>query len=96
MNAFFLDQVPWSEDEYIISNHFDEIKMPMIKTSYQLLQARLVDMTYKEYIDFCRDSLGAKVMKKPNQKWASIYFKDVAEVRKFIEILNKNFEKGYK
>lgn len=96
MNAFFLDQIPWSEDEYIISNHFDEIEMPMIKTSYQLLQARLVDMTYKEYIDFCRDSLGAKVMKKPNQKWTSIYFEDTAKVRKFIEILNKKFEEGYK
>lgn len=39
---------------------------------------------------------GAKVVKKPNQKWASIYFKDTTEVKKFIEILNKKFEEGYK
>lgn len=96
MNAFFLDQVPWSDDEYIISNRFDEIEMPMIQTSYQLLQARLVGMTYMEFLEFCRDSLGAKVTRRPNQRWGSIYFKDTAEVRKFVEVLNKKFEEGYK
>lgn len=95
MNAFFLDQLPWSEDEYIISNHFDEIEMPMIKTSYQLLKARLVGMTYKEYLEFCRDSLGARVIINHNHKWSSVYFKDTPNVRKFVGILNTKFDEGY-
>lgn len=95
MNAFFLDEIPWQPDRYIISNHFDEIETPMIHTSYQLLQARLVNMTYKEYMEFCRDSLGAEVMKQPNQRWAAIHFKDTPDVRKFVGILNTKFDEGY-
>ena len=96
MKAFFLDECPWDLDTYVISNHFDEIWMPTMHTSYQLLQARLVGMTYKEYLEFCRDSLGAKVIKKPNQKWAFIHFKDTPDVRKFIDVLNQKFDEGYK
>lgn len=96
MKAFFLDSIPWDLNTYIISNHFDEIKMPMINTSYQLLQARLVGMTYKEYLNFCKYSLGAEVIKKPNQKWAFIHFKDTSDVRKFVDVLNQKFNEGYK
>lgn len=95
MRAFFLDECPWELDTYIISNNFDQIEMPMIHTSYQLLQARLVNMTYKEYLDFCKYSLGAKVMKQPKQKWASVYFKKTSDVEKFIKILNDKFDQGY-
>lgn len=96
MKAFFLESCPWDLDTYVISNNFDQIVMPMINTSYQLLQARLVGMTYQEYLDFCKYSLGAKVIKRPNQRWAFIHFKDTSDTKKFVEILNNKFDEGYK
>lgn len=96
MKAFFLESCPWDLDTYVISNNFDQIVMPMINTSYQLLQARLVGMTYKEYLNFCKYSLGAEVIKRPNQRWAFIHFKDTSDTNKFIEILNNKFDEGYK
>lgn len=96
MKAFFLDSIPWDEDTYIISNNFDQIVMPMIDTSYQLLQARLINMTYKEYLNFCKYSLGAEVIKRSNQKWAFVHFKDTPDVRRFIDVLNQKFDEGYK
>lgn len=95
MKAFFLDQVPWDLNSYIISNNFDQIPMPTIYTSYQLLQARLVGMTYAEFLEFCRDYLGAQVIKRINMRYASVYFKNTPEVRKFVDILNQKFEDGY-
>lgn len=94
MKVFFLESCPWDLDTYVISNNFDKLDMPMINTSYQLLQARLVGMTYKEYLDFCKYSLGAEVIKRPNQRWAFVHFKDTADVNRFIEVLNHNFNKG--
>lgn len=95
MKAFFLDEVPWQAEGYIISNNFNEIEMPMINTSYQLLQARLVGMTYSQYLDFCRECLGAQVVRHKRAKYASVYFKDTPDVKKFIDILNQNFNRGY-
>ena len=95
MKAFFIEECPWDLDTCVICNNFDKIEMPIISTSYQLLQARLVGMTYKEYLDFCKNSLGAKVMKQPNQKWAFIHFKNTADTRKFVDVLNQKFEEGY-
>lgn len=96
MKAFFLESCPWDLDTYVISNNFDQIVMPIINTSYQLLQARLVGMTYQEYLDFCKYSLGAEVIKRPNQRWAFIHFKDTSDTKKFVEILNNKFDEGYK
>ena len=96
MKAFFLESCPWDLDTYVISNNFDQIVMPMINTSYQLLQARLVGMTYQKYLDFCKYSLGAEIIKRPNQRWAFIHFKDTPDTKKFVEILNNKFDEGYK
>ena len=95
MNAFFLDKKPGNDDLYIISNHFDEIEMPMIQTSYQYLAAALIGKDYESYLDFCKNSLGAQVVRKSGAKYASVYFKDTDNVRKFIAILNQNFERSY-
>ena len=95
IKAFYLDELPWHEGYGIITNNFDTIEMPVLHTSYQYLQALLVDMGYEEYLDFCRDCLGAKIYRKSGAKYASVHFPITQDVNRFVELLNEKFEKGY-
>lgn len=95
MNAFYLDDLPWHQGYAIISNHFDEIAMPQLHTSYQYLQAALVGMTYEEFLVFCKECLGAKISRKNGARYASVHFPITEEVKRFVDLLNNKFEKGY-
>ena len=95
MKAFYVDPIPWHEGYAIISNHFDEIKMPRLQTSYQYLQSFLVGMDYEEYLEFCRECLGAKISRKDGAKYASVHFPITEDLKHFVEVLNDKFEKGY-
>lgn len=95
MKAFYLDPLPWVEGYSNLQNNFDTIKMPQLKTSYHFLAARLLNMTYEEYLVFCRECLGAKVYRKSGAKYATIYFPETTDTKRFINLLNKKFEKGY-
>lgn len=93
INAFFLDETPHTKGKYIITNNFHKISIPRLTVSYGTLEARLVDLTYHEYFDFCEQCLGAAVSRSENG--GTIYFDDTDIVRKFVNVLNKNFKKSY-
>lgn len=95
MKAFFIEPHPSRKDWYIINNNFNDIPMPRIHTSFQYLMARLVGMDYEQYIQFCNDELGAMVVRTKGARYASVYFPNTSNVRKFVEILNDNFERSY-
>ena len=95
IKAFYLDEIPWHQGYGIIQNHFDTSEMPMIHTAYQYLHAALVGMTYESYLSFCEESLGAKISRKSGAKYATVHFPITEEVKRFINLLNEKFEKGY-
>lgn len=95
MKVFYLDDLPWHQGYGLICNHFDEIKMPPLHTSYQFLEAALVGMTYEEFLIFSAECLGAKVSRKNGERYASIHFPITEDVKRFVEVLNNNFKKGY-
>ena len=95
MKPFYLDDLPWHSGYAIISNHFDQFSMPTMHTSYNYLIAALVGMDYEEYLVFCKENLGAKVTRKNGAKYASIHFPITEDVKRFVEVLNDNFKKGY-
>ena len=95
IKAFFLDELPWHAGYGIISNHFDEIDMPQLYTSYQYLQAFLVNMNYEEYLDFCKNYLGAKIYRKNGARYASVHFPITQDVKRFVDLFTDKFEKGY-
>lgn len=95
IDVFYLDSslshIGWN----IIQNHLDQISMPRIKTSIHVLEARLIGMTYEEYLDFCQDSLGAQVVRSEGQKYALIYFRNNEQVRRLVNLLNQKFKESY-
>lgn len=93
ISAFSLEERPGMKDKYVIINHFDEIPVPRLNTSYRVLEARLLHKTYEEYIDFCSDYLGAFVSR--GGKYAGIYFENTYNVQRLVNLLNKKFKESY-
>lgn len=95
MKAFYIDELPWHQGYCIITNNFDVIPMPKLHTSYQYLEASLVGMNYEEFLDFCEKKLGARVHRKNGARYASVHFPITNDVKRFVDVLNEKFEKGY-
>lgn len=91
MRAIYIDELPWHDGYGVIQNHFDEIEMPQIESSYHYLYACLLGMNYEEYLTFCRESLGAKISRKNGAKYAAIHFPITGDFRRFVDLLNKKF-----
>lgn len=56
--------------------------------SYNLMPARLLGLSYAQYLRFCRDVLGAKVVGK-GKLYPIAYFRNSPEVQQFLKLLNE-------
>ena len=95
LQPYYLNEKPNMEGWYTIANKFDVIAVPVMNTSYQMLIARLLHASYEDYLKFCEDYFGAKVVRNNNAKYASVYFEKNARVERFVELLNKKFCESY-
>lgn len=95
MGTYFkLDEKPGLKGYKILS--FVGFEYYKTDGSYGVLPARLLHMTYPQYLDFCEQKLGAKVIRKFNAKYVSIYFPESAELKNFLKVLNTLFENSIK
>lgn len=62
-----------------------------IRGSFNIFPARLLGLSFSEYLRFCRDILGAKVIGK-NRIYPVPYFRSTPEVQQFLKLLNKRAE----
>lgn len=84
---FVLEQSPFAEGQYTITINF-ELLPPMTTTgSYNILFARLMGLSYPQYLRFCRDVLKAEVIGK-NTFYPIVYFKKNLETTAFVRLLN--------
>lgn len=86
---FCLDESSSQPGKYII--HIDLNAFPSnISTtgSYNLLSARLLHLSYADYLRYCRDICGAEIIGK-NNCYPIAYFKNNDKSKSLINILNK-------
>lgn len=86
-NYIFLEAHPSLSNRYLLSINFD--KLPPMRTtgSYQVLFARLLNLSFAQYLRFCRDYLKAEVIGK-DSTYPTVYFKKTKEVVNFVRMLN--------
>ena len=88
---FYLDAVP-SGNDFMLRVDVDSFPFPNgISGSYNVLPARLMGLSWTDYLRFCRDILGAELRGK-NTIYVVPYFKHTPEVRQFCKLLNKRME----
>lgn len=91
MTYFILETSPWSE-KYLLRPLIEVMPFPRGTTgSYMVLAARVMNLSYVDYLRFCRDQLGAELMGK-NKKYVTVYFDKTPEVEAFVKLLNSRMD----
>ena len=89
---FYLDTSPLYTNKYVIRMNHDKFLFPNgTKGSYDVFIARLLNLTYVDYLRYVRDRIGAELVGKKS-KYISTYY-DLNETTKaFVALLNKRME----
>ena len=89
---FYLDESPYLPTYYVVMINHDNFPFETLDVdSFSLMPARLLGLSYADYLRFCRDRLGAKVQGK-GKKFPVAYFRSTPEVQQFVRLLNKYAE----
>lgn len=85
---FTLEESVYHPGKYIININHN--LLPEIRTegSFSLLFARLMSLSYAQFLRFCRDEIEAEVVGK-NSLYPVPYFKRTAKTLAFVRLLNK-------
>ena len=78
--------IDYNENKKIQQKHF-----PYIKSSYSILMARLLNLSYVDFLRFCRDELQGILVGKTGFTFP-VFYEDNNKVDLLINILNKNLE----
>lgn len=90
---FYAEESPYKEGKYVIKINFDYFPDITTKGSYNILPARLMGLSYANYLRMCRDLFDAEIIGK-NSIYPIAYFNDKtnANLQMLLRILNKRME----
>lgn len=94
MTYFYLDESPVYKEKFLIRikhENFEKFFPNGIKGSYNLMPARLLHLSYADYLRFARDVLGAEVIGKKH-RYPVAFFNRSNELNQFVKLLNKRME----
>lgn len=92
MNYFSIEESPVYKHKKVIRVNSDNLPFPNgIDGSFNLLPARLLNLSYADYLRYARDRLGAELVGK-NKRYVNAYFEDTPELHALVRLLNKRME----
>jgi len=93
MKYFYLHYHPVYQDKYSIYFNFPKDYFPNgTDGSYDVFIARLLGLSYADYLRWARDRLGAEIIGK-NKKYMTVLFNGSnSAVQIFVKVLNKRME----
>ena len=89
---FYLDESPIYKNKYIIRLNHDKLLFPTgTSGSYNVFIARVLNLSYADYLRYARDRLGAELVGKQSRYVVAYYDKNQA-TEAFVKLLNKRME----
>lgn len=89
---FYLDESPIYKNKYIIRLNHDKFLFPTgTSGSYNVFIARVLNLSYADYLRYSRDRLGAELIGKQSRYVVAYYDKNQA-TETFVKLLNKRME----
>ena len=73
--------------KYLLRPNFKLLPLERTTGSFAVLPARLLGLSFADYLRMCRDILGAEIIGK-GSKYPVVYFPKNATTRQFIKLLN--------
>lgn len=87
IKVFYKDESASYPGKYMIRADLEAFHLGYTEGSYNIIQARLMGLTYAQYLRMCRDCFGAEIIGKESQ-YPVPYFKFSKELMDLIEQLN--------
>ena len=89
---FYLEESPIYKNKYIIRLNHDKFLFPTgTSGSYNVFIARVLNLSYADYLRYSRDRLGAELVGKQSRYVVAYYDKNQA-TEAFVKLLNKRME----
>lgn len=85
---FYLDESPIQPKGMLIRIDFDKLPQFCTSSSYQVLFARLLNLSYAQYLRFARDCFGAQIVGK-NSTYPIVYYPNTKSSYDLVDLLNK-------
>lgn len=85
---FYVDETPYHEGKYIISIVHESFNLHNFKGSCNCIPAKLMMLSYANYLRYCRDYFGAELIGK-NQKYPIALFPDKKKAEELVKELNR-------
>lgn len=88
MKKFQLVESPYNQGKYIIKANPEALGIECIgKGSYNVLPARVCNLSFPQYLKMCRDVYGAEIIGK-EQLYPTAYFNNDSKSKKLVDLLN--------
>lgn len=87
IKVFYRDESAMYPGKYMIRADLEKFYLGSTEGSYNIIQARLMGLTYAQYLRMCRDCFGAEIIGK-DSKYPVAYFKPSKELDALIDNLN--------
>lgn len=84
---FSLVESPYRPGKYVLQPNFDKLPEMSTSGSFNLLPARLLNLSYAQYLRFCRDIVGAEIGGKKTV-YPVAYFSKTITTNAFIRLIN--------
>ena len=84
---FYLEESACQTGKYLIRIDFNLLPDMSSKGSYAVLPARLLNLSFAQYLRFCRDCVGAEIIGK-NTSYPIVYFKKTSAADTLVDLLN--------
>lgn len=84
---FYYEESPYHPGYYLIRAKHEENHINYTEGSFNILPARLLGLTYANYLRMCRDIFGATLIGK-NEKYPVAYFKLSEQLFTLVKVLN--------
>lgn len=85
--CFIYEESPYNPGKYVIGLRHENMPLTYTTGSYNLLAARLLNLTYPQYLRMCRDLIGAEIIGK-GHKYPIAYFKKDKLLFQLVKLLN--------
>ena len=92
MAYFKVDNSPINIGKYVIRPNFDKLPLYSTTGSYNVIMARIMGITYANYLRLCRDEYGAEIVGK-NSIYPVAYFTEEKRAKELVKELDKRADK---
>ncbi len=91
MFYFNSEYLEWHK-KYILKFEDEDLNGLVNKGSYNVLGARLLNLSYPEYLRMCRDKYDGEI--KGKQGYSYVLFKDKSKLNELLNILETSYKKN--